>query len=92
MKTTQRNRLFFCLAVLPIGIAFVLYGAIFHSVIVFEKDAAADEVSVIGQNSQSVSEMDINLEATRDGVVRLDSGKIHSTRAPGEKPAEFCPT
>ncbi|MFC1783099.1 hypothetical protein ACFL02_05890 [Planctomycetota bacterium] len=93
MKTLAgRKRLFFCIAVLPAGIALVLYGAIFHSVVVFEKGATAAEVDVAGQKSQTVSELDINLEATRDGVVRLVSGDLQSTRAPGEAPAEFCPT
>ena len=89
---TAKKRLAFCLLVLSLGIALVLYGAVFRSLLVFEKGATAAEAGDTGQSSVILSELDINLEATRDGVVRLDTGQIQKTRAPGEAPAEFCPT
>ena len=87
-----RKRFILCVAVLPLGIALVIYGAVFHAVVVFEKGATAAEVGVTGEMTKTLSELDINLETTRDGVIRLETGEIQSTRAPGEAPAAFCPT
>ena len=86
------KRLIFSLAVLPVGIGLLIYGAGFHSVEVFEKGPADLDVISTEAKAEQLSELNITLETTRDGVVRLDSGKIQSTRAPGEAPAEFCPT
>ena len=87
-----RKRLIFSLAVLPVGIALLIYGAFFHSIEVFEKSAADHDVISTEAISEQLSELNITLETTRDGVVRLDTGKIHSTRQAGEPPAAFCPT
>ena len=92
MQATGRKRLILSVTVLAAGIALVIYGAIFHSVVVFEKGAAPDEVGVSGDKTETLSELAITLEATREGVTRLETGKIQSTRAAGETPAAFCPT
>ena len=87
-----RKRLIFSLAVLPVGIGLLIYGAGFHAVEVFEKAPADLDVISTEAKAELLSELNITLETTRDGVVRLDTGKIHSTRQAGEPPAAFCPT
>ena len=87
-----RRRLRFFVILLIAGTFLVFYGALFNKIMVFDKGATASDLVVVGQNFETLTELDVTLESTRDGVHLLDSGEIQSTRAPGEAPAAFCPT
>jgi len=67
----------------------VFYGALFNKIMVFDKGATASDLVVVGH---TLTEFDVTLESTRDGVHLLETGEIQSTRAAGEAPAAFCPT
>ena len=70
----------------------MFYGALFNKIQVYDKGASASDMVVVGQNFESLTEFDVTLESTRDGLHRLESGEIQSTRAAGEAPAAFCST
>ena len=70
----------------------MFYGALFNKIMVYDKGASTSDFVVVGQNFESLTELDVTLESTRDGVHRLETGEIQSTRMAGEAPAAFCPT
>ena len=88
----KRKRLLFFVVLLIAGTFLVFYGALFNKIMVYDKGATASDLVVVGQNFESLSELDVTLESTREGVHRLESGEIQSTRAAGEAPVAFCPT
>ena len=70
----------------------MFYGALFNKILVYDKGASGSDLVVVGNNYENLTELDVTLESTRDGVHRLENGDIQSTRAAGEAPAAFCPT
>ncbi|MCP4709477.1 MAG: hypothetical protein GY869_12690 [Planctomycetes bacterium] len=88
----NRRRFRFFVVLLAVGTFLVFYGALFNKIIVFDKGFAASDPVLVGQNFDTLTELDLTLESTRDGVHLLETGEIQSTRAAGEAPAAFCPT
>jgi len=85
------KRLVFLVLLVPVALAALIYGTIFHSTTILAKQSDETEDQQVAEPaSMKLREPTIIRDATVGGLVRLDSGAIRRTYS--GKPPSACPT
>ncbi|MHC4459800.1 MAG: hypothetical protein ACYS6W_07450 [Planctomycetota bacterium] len=87
----RNKRLVFSVLLVPIALAVIIYGTIFHSTTILAKQSEEPEDHQVAEPaSMKLQEPTIIRDTTVGGLVRLDSGAIRRTYS--GKPPSSCPT